>query len=122
MLEKMSLLIRCRNYARILLLSLAFLIAADSGTGGVCAATANSLYSLAGAEYQLYTDSACTTAFNFDSPITQDLTLYAKWTYTGKGPKTGDESNTALWIALACVCAVGLAGTGIALSKRRRRK
>lgn len=61
MLEKMSLLIRCRNYARILLLSLAFLIAADSGTGGVCAATANSLYSLAGAEYQLYTDSACTT-------------------------------------------------------------
>ncbi len=27
-----------------------------------------------------YTDSACTTAYNFTTPVTADITLYAKWT------------------------------------------
>ena len=27
-----------------------------------------------------YTDSACTTAYNFDTAVTSDITLYAKWT------------------------------------------
>lgn len=26
-----------------------------------------------------YTESACTTAYNFDAPVTQNITLYAKW-------------------------------------------
>ncbi len=60
MLGKMSLLIRCRNYTRILLVCLACLVAAGFTDGKVCAATPNSLYSLSGAEYQLYIDSACT--------------------------------------------------------------
>ena len=68
-----------------------------------------------------YTDSGCTTAYDFSSPVTGNLTLYAKWTYTGKGPKTGDESSTGLWIALACVGAAGLVGTGLALKKRKRK-
>ena len=109
MLEKMSLLIRCRNYARILLLSLAFLIAADSGTGGVCAATANSLYSLAGAEYQLYTDSACTkkakTADGSNAVLTTDEngdsevlemepgTYYAKEIKASRGYRIDADAN-----------------------------
>ena len=60
MLEKMSLLIRCRNYTLILFISLACLTASGIICGKVCAATPNSLYSLSGAKYQLYTDSACT--------------------------------------------------------------
>ena len=27
-----------------------------------------------------YTDAACTTLYNFDTPVTGDMTLYAKWT------------------------------------------
>ena len=72
----MSMLIRCRNYARILLLSLFCIMAADIGAGGAYAATANSQYSLEGAKYQLYTDSACTekakTADGSNAVLTTD--------------------------------------------------
>ena len=68
MLENISLLIRRRGHQLktlpalpvILLLSLACIIAAGPGADRVYAAGGNSLYSLSGAEYQLYTDSACT--------------------------------------------------------------
>ena len=30
-----------------------------------------------------YTDAACTSAWNFATPVTANITLYARWTYTG---------------------------------------
>lgn len=47
-------------------------------------------YSFAG----WYTDSNGSTAYNFSSPVTGDLTLYAKWTQQGKG-----ESYTVVFNA-----------------------
>ena len=34
-----------------------------------------------------YTDSACTTAYDFNSAVTADLTLYAKWTAVASAPE-----------------------------------
>lgn len=69
MLEKMSLHIRCPDsrpgrviaLALMILTCLSLLIPAGFSGGRAYAASANSQYSLAGAQYQLYTDSACTT-------------------------------------------------------------
>ena len=69
-----------------------------------------------------YTDRACTEAFDFSTPITGDTVLYAKWQYTGRGPKTGDESNSGLWIGILAASAVGIAGVSFALAKGRRKK
>ena len=43
-----------------------------------------------------YTDEACTTQYDFDAPVTSDLTLYAKWTEAEQptdpeNPGTGTE-------------------------------
>ena len=32
-----------------------------------------------------YTDPGCTSAYSFATPVVADITLYAKWTYTGGG-------------------------------------
>ena len=68
-----------------------------------------------------YTDVRGTEAFDFNTPIYENTVLYAKWQYTGKGPKTGDESNTGLWIGILAASAVGLAGAGFALSKKKKK-
>ena len=92
-----------------------------------------------------FTDENYQNAYNFDTPVTSDMTLYAKWvkkgsshrTYpdednnnSGNGtsaaptqlsqvPKTGDNANMMLWITLAGLSAAGLL---TAVSLRRRRK
>ena len=62
-----------------------------------------------------YTDSECTKAFDFESPITEDITLYANWipsTYLG----TGDNSSIVLWFTL-----FGLSLTAIAFMEIRKK-
>jgi uncharacterized repeat protein (TIGR02543 family) len=46
-----------------------------------------------------YTDKACTTAFDFSSPVTEDMTLYARWKTTGTTtdpviPPSDDKDTT----------------------------
>ena len=71
-----------------------------------------------------YKDKACKEAYDFSTPVTSDITLYAKWTKksssgtTGKSPKTGDPLAGAFAIALALAAASALA---LAFSRRRRR-
>ena len=81
-----------------------------------------------------YMDSACTVAFNFSTPITQNTTLYAKWTMAGSTPggtdntssynntdttPTGDDSHAVLWI---CLMLVSLAGAGMSLMNAKKQK
>lgn len=40
-----------------------------------------------------YTDKDCTTAFDFDTPITADMTLYAKWTKNAEPVKPSDPDK-----------------------------
>ena len=71
-----------------------------------------------------YTDKDCKSAYDFSAPVTEDVTLYAKWTKksssgtTGTSPKTGDPLGGAFAIALALAAASALA---LALSRRRSR-
>jgi len=72
-----------------------------------------------------YTEAACINPFSFSSPIYSSLTLYAKWTwvggtYGGFSPKTGDLANPYLWLAVAVVCAGGIAGL-IVYNKRKNK-
>lgn len=41
-----------------------------------------------------YTDEACTQAYDFSSPVTADLTLYAKWTENAVNPGGNGGSGT----------------------------
>ena len=71
-----------------------------------------------------YTDKACKEAYDFSKPVTEDITLYAKWTRksssgaSGASPKTGDPLAGAFATALALAAASALA---LAASRRRRR-
>ncbi|MBQ6391799.1 MAG: leucine-rich repeat protein, partial [Eggerthellaceae bacterium] len=70
-----------------------------------------------------YTDKACKEAYDFSSPVTEDVTLYAKWTKksssaSGTSPKTGDPAGGVFAIALALAAASALA---LAFSRRRSR-
>lgn len=73
-----------------------------------------------------YTDAACTTAYDFSSEVTSDLTLYAKWTASSSDssdstsssdstisssslPRTGDTSNLRLWAPLLAISFCGIA-------------
>ena len=40
-----------------------------------------------------YTDEACTQAYDFSTPVTADLTLYAKWTKNAVNPGGNGHSN-----------------------------
>ena len=42
-----------------------------------------------------YTDSACTKAYDFNSAVKADITLYAKWTAVSSGSSSSSGSNTA---------------------------
>ncbi len=73
-----------------------------------------------------YADATCSTKFDFDSAITANTTVYAKWTKTSvtptdpTTPKTGDDSNMLQWIALLFVSGGALVGTAIYGKKRKR--
>ena len=41
-----------------------------------------------------YTDEACTQAYDFSTPVTADLTLYAKWTKNAVNPGSNGGSGT----------------------------
>ena len=81
-----------------------------------------------------FTDKECKSVYSFDTPVTKDITLYAKWTKnssstvdtgrtTSKGTsggtsasttgtssaKTGDESQTGLWLMLMMASLLGIA-------------
>ena len=40
-----------------------------------------------------YTDADCTTAYDFSAPVTENLTLYAKWTQNSSGSSGGGSSG-----------------------------
>ena len=42
-----------------------------------------------------YTNSACTTAYSFDTAVTADITLYAKWTAVSSGSGSGSGSGSS---------------------------
>ena len=41
-----------------------------------------------------YIDSGCTTSYDFNGPITEDITLYAKWIYSSNTILSPNSSNT----------------------------
>lgn len=74
-----------------------------------------------------YADQQCTQPFDFDTEITKDITLYAKWTKSSSGkstssgtaapgsrsvPGTGDNNNTGLWIVLMVIALLAIFGIG----------
>ena len=93
----------------MLLACLSCLLAYSASEGEVYAASANSQYSLSGAQYQLYTDSACTkkasTADGSNAILTTDNngdsgvlemaagTYYAKEIRAGKGYRLDTDDN-----------------------------
>jgi len=74
-------------------------------------------YSFAG----WYLDAALTVPYDFDTPVTGNIWLYAKWNPVSPGPgpnpPTGDESHPAVWLIPAAV-----SGCCLAIYCRRRRK
>ena len=83
-----------------------------------------------------YADKECTKAYVFSTPVTEDITLYAKWTKKSStngtsrnGTSTGSSSSTAKtgdtigWTAaaFALVGACALCLALLALSRRNRR-
>lgn len=89
-----------------------------------------------------YTDQTCTTAFDFNTAITKDITLYAKWTAgssssgqngtngsgssgssdgTRTSPSTGDTNNTGLWILLMVISLLVIGGVLIGVAYRKKR-
>ena len=73
-----------------------------------------------------YTDSTFQTAFDFNTAIHADTTLYAKWVSNSvtptdpTNPKTGDNSNLLLWVMLLAVSGAALTGTAIYSRKRKK--
>ncbi len=67
----------------------------------------------------LYTDEACSegSEFSFDTALTADVTVYAKW--TAETPQTGDNSVVWIWCALASVS--GIAAVTVIFAMRKRR-
>lgn len=71
-------------------------------------------------------------AYDFDAAVTEDLTLYAKWSELPDAetagekdaeptiPETGDDLNAAALVAIALVGVAALAGTVIARRRARR--
>lgn len=66
-----------------------------------------------------YTDPACTAKYDFDSVVTADRTLYAKWTNNSGVPSTGDTGNSLLWLTLLLVSGAALIGTTVYSRKKR---
>lgn len=76
-----------------------------------------------------YTDKTCKTRYNFNTPVTSDITLYAKWvdssgkvvSNSAKGIATGDTNNVVLFYGLVTVSVIGLASVcGVFFYKRKK--
>lgn len=73
-----------------------------------------------------YLEAECTNAFDFTTPITEDITLYAKWTKNSvtppdsDNPKTGDNGNMLLWIVLLAANGAALIQTIIYNRKKKK--
>ena len=73
-----------------------------------------------------YADATFSTKFDFNTAITANTTVYAKWTKNSAAPtdptspQTGDTSNMFLWIALLLVSGGALVGTTVYGKKRKR--
>lgn len=68
-----------------------------------------------------YSDSACTQAFDFSTPITQDTTLYARWLRAdGTVVQTGDNTNITTWVIIGAVAAVVIAGATVLLIFKKK--
>ena len=80
-------------------------------------------------------------AYDFDTPVTENLTLYAKWTANSagsgtsgsssssstrssyvSGPKTGDPGRTGLWAVVLLISMAGLSGAAAAYGRSRRKE
>lgn len=67
-----------------------------------------------------YTDANCTKAYDFDTAVTSDLTLYAKWVvYDPNVPNTGDDTQVCFYAALLLTSGMALAG--VLLSGRKKK-
>ena len=73
-----------------------------------------------------YADATFSAAFDFNTAITANTTVYAKWTKNSAAPtdptnpQTGDNSHMFLWIALLFVSGGALVGTTVYGKKRKR--
>ena len=83
-----------------------------------------------------YTDKECKSAYSFDTAVTKDITLYAKWTKSGSssgknngsssatsgktGAKTGDNSQIGFWLMMMAASLTGLVVTAMRRRKFRR--
>lgn len=71
-----------------------------------------------------YREAACTNAFDFTTPITADITLYAKWTEEGtlpNPPHTGGSSLWGLWLGIALIGIGGVIALGISGRKPKKK-
>ena len=72
-----------------------------------------------------YADATFSTKFDFNTAITANTTVYAKWTKNSAAPadptspQTGDTSNMFLWIALLLVSGGALVGTTVYGRKKK---
>ena len=72
-----------------------------------------------------YADATFSTKFDFNTAITANTTVYAKWTKNSAAPadptspQTGDTSDMFLWIALLLVSGGALVGTMVYSRKKR---
>ena len=71
-----------------------------------------------------YADATFSAKFDFNTAITTNTTVYAKWTKNSAAPtdptspQTGDNSHMFLWVALLLVSGVTLVGTTVYGKKR----
>lgn len=72
-----------------------------------------------------YTEAACTNAFDFSTAITDNITLYTKWTQNVSGtqssPQTSDNSLLGLWLGMALISVGGIIRLGVYSRKRRKK-
>ncbi len=72
-----------------------------------------------------YTDATFSVKFDFDSAVTKDTTIYAKWTENAvtpadpTSPRTGDAGNMALWVMLLALSSMGLCACLVFGKKRK---
>ena len=66
-----------------------------------------------------YLDVACTQAYDFDTEITDDVCLYAKWT---ENVPTENDSGCAGTISILPICGLLVAALGCVLVKRKSKE
>lgn len=64
-----------------------------------------------------YVDSTLENEYDFDTEVTKDLTLYAKWSEGETNPETGDYFGLYL-----SICLISISGVGICLYSLKKKK